>query len=326
MDGRAQGEQGRSKRYQKLHALTDNGTMVIGDFLARRAPPRRLACQQAGGQADPAMRGGGERWEYAHEHGLHLARDVHDAQRAKYAAVHMAEKEHRQQRKGRPRMEAQGAAVEFRSHRRARSSAKGIFAALRTRCGNALGCMNGAARRREAGMRAVCYSVNAVNKIKAATSRMSCLSSCGGLRVTGPVPRASSPPLPLAPRSAIFSFLPFPPPLPGRRPLRAYVHAHAKMLRPSAVARPLQPARTARGGASPSPAPPRPARTVFGLIFGPYAEFSPTCGRFVHANGKLHSKAPMFAQFFPKKRFLENVQGRTNGYYCHCPARPTWPL
>lgn len=58
-DSRAQGEQGRNKRYQKLHAPTDNGTMVIGDFLARRVPPRRLACQQAGGQADPAMRGGG---------------------------------------------------------------------------------------------------------------------------------------------------------------------------------------------------------------------------------------------------------------------------
>ena len=139
-------------------------------------------------------------------------------------------------------------------------------------------------------------------------------------------------PFPLALRSAIF-FLPFPPPLPGRRPLRAYVHAHAKMLRPSAVAR--SPA-AGEGLSAPSPpfslsypAPPRLARTVFGLIFGPYAEFSPTCGRFVHANGKLHSKAPPpphVCPILPQKALLENVQGRTNGYYCHCPARPTWPL
>ena len=125
--------------------------------------------------------------------------------------------------------------------------------------------------RREAGMRAVCYSVNAANKIKAATSRMSSLSSCGGLRVTGPVPRVSSPSSPPPSRSrsdrpsSPFSPSSPPPPLPGRRPLRAYVHAHAKMLRPSAVAR----SPAAGEGLSalpppllpllPRPAPPRPA-------------------------------------------------------------------
>ena len=198
--------------------------------------------------------------------------------------------------------------------------------------------------RREAGMRAVCYSVNAANKIKAATSRMSSLSSCGGLRVTGPVPRVSSPSSPPPSRSrsdrpsSPFSPSSPPPPLPGRRPLRAYVHAHAKMLRPSAVARSPAageglsalppPPFSLSYPAPPRPAPPRPARTVFGLIFGPYAEFSPTCGRFVHANGKLHSKAPPphVCPILPQKALLENVQGRTNGYYCHCPARPTWPL